>query len=56
MEERNELYDMTDLCLYLRISRPTATKILKSEELKGKKVGNCWRITQEAIDKYLGKE
>jgi excisionase family DNA binding protein len=51
-----KLYTMNELCKELRISRPTATKLLQENAIKGNKIGHCWRITQEEIDRLLGKE
>ena len=39
----------------LRISRVTLLKILNSQELKGIKVGDQWRVSEQELKKYLGE-
>lgn len=51
--------NMEQVCGILRISRPTAIKLLQSGELPGVKVCGTWRVDRDALRAYLqggGKE
>ena len=47
------LYDIDDLMKFLSISRYTANKLCREGRIKATKVGSDWRITKEALEKYL---
>jgi len=53
-KEPIEIYTVPELCEALDISDKTLSKILKSGELKGRKVGRRWTVTREALEDYLG--
>ena len=43
----------SEACERLRVSDKTLRKLLVSGDLRARKVGREWRITQEAIEEYL---
>ena len=47
------LYDITDVCKFLNITRHTANKLCAENRIKAIKVGREWKITKEALEKYL---
>ena len=36
-----------------RVAQPTVHAWLKSKRLDGYKIGGCWRIKQDALDRFL---
>lgn len=53
-KEPIEIYTIPELCEALDVSDKTLAKILRSGELKGRKVGRRWTVTREALEEYLG--
>lgn len=47
------LYDINDVCKFLNLSRHTANKLCREGQIKAKKVGRDWKVTKEALEKYL---
>lgn len=47
------LYDIDDLSKFLGISRYTANRLCREGRIKGIKVGSDWKVTKEALEKYL---
>ena len=47
------IISVNELCVLLRISKPTALKLLDSNKIKAKKTENRWFISKEAVKKYL---
>ena len=47
------IMNVNELCVLLRISKPTALKLLDSNKIKAKKTENRWFISKEAVKKYL---
>ena len=45
---------MPEICAVLKITEPTALKLLNGGELPGIKVGNTWRVSKDALRAYLG--
>ncbi len=41
---------------YLQVSKQTLIKMIKEGKLKANKIGRCYRLLQEEIDKYLKGE
>ena len=48
-----KLYDIDDLCNFLNISKFTANKICRERKINAVKVGKEWKVTKEALEKYL---
>ena len=47
------LYDIDDLLKFLHISRYTANRLCREGRIKAIKVGSDWKVTKEALEKYL---
>ncbi len=47
--------DVSEAASFLKIGHSTMLKLLASGEVKGKKVGRQWRITIDALNRYLNK-
>lgn len=49
--------DLSDMCRYLRVSRNTVLRLLRSGEIKGaSKVGRSWRCAKSALDEYVARK
>ena len=53
---KDEIMTLTELQKYLRITKPTAIKILKEKKISANKVGGQWRILKSEVYKYLRGE
>lgn len=49
----NEIYTITQVAEYLKISDKTVRRLIDKKELLASKVGKSWRITHEDVDRYL---
>ncbi len=49
------VYTVEEVAKLLRVSEATVRRLIKTGELEGFSVGNQYRITQEALDKYMKK-
>ena len=47
------LYDITDVCNLLSVSKHTANRLCREGQIKAVKVGKEWKVTKEALEKYL---
>lgn len=47
--------DPVEAAEFLRIGRSTMMKLLRSGEIRAKKVGGQWRIPMEALQAYLNE-
>lgn len=47
------LYDVNDICALLSCSRYTANKLCREQSIKAIKANGQWRVTKEALEKYL---
>lgn len=54
LEERIEYYTVDEVAAKLRVHKETVKRLCQSGELRGKKVGRIWRISQQALDEYMG--
>lgn len=48
------LLTMTDVCAVMKISEPTALKMILSGELPGVKKGAAWYVEKEALRQAMG--
>jgi len=55
MTEKN-IFTLQEVAKYLKVSAQTITKLIKRGELKARKVGRVYRLTQEDVDRYLEGE
>lgn len=46
-------YSMTEICLYLGISRDTAIKWIYSHNMPAHKVGRLWKFKTDEIDAWV---
>jgi len=46
---------ITELSVYLKISKSTLYKLAQEGKVPGQKVGRHWRFHREVIDEWLGK-
>lgn len=53
LENYPDVLNTSDICLILRISRKTAYKLLQSNVITCRKIGRNYKISKEAIIKYL---
>ena len=53
VQQVNKIYTTKEAADRLKISYRKILDLLKDGELKGKKVGNKWRVTEEQIQEYL---
>lgn len=47
------LYSADDVSRFLGIAKPSVNKLCRERVLTAKKVGNEWKVTKEALEKYL---
>ena len=56
MSEQQQLYTVREVATLLRFKEATVSRLLREGKLEGIKIGKkSWRITQDAIDNYIGK-
>lgn len=48
-EQLDLVLDVEQLCVVLRITEPTALKLLQSGEIPGWQIARRWRISREAL-------
>lgn len=48
-----KIYNVKDVANYLLVDEDTVTKLIRSRELAGKKVGREWRVTEDDLLEYL---
>lgn len=47
------LYDVSDLSNLLNLKVPTINKMCREKEIKAKKVGRGWQVTEENLNMFL---
>jgi excisionase family DNA binding protein len=47
------LLNAQQVCEKLRLSMPTVRKALKSGDIPGRKIGQKWFVSQEALEKLI---
>lgn len=53
MKAKVTIYDINDLIEMLGVSRTTIIKYIKQKKIRAFKVGNTWRITEQAFLEYI---
>jgi excisionase family DNA binding protein len=48
-----KIYDLEDLMKLFKVTRRTLYNYLKSGELKGKKIGAKWFVTEEDLKRFI---
>ena len=52
-EKEDTVLITREACDYLRISRPTYVKYLRTGRVKATKVGKGWRVLKSELDRFL---
>lgn len=50
------VYTVDDIAELLHVSQRTVYNYLRSGKLKSKKIGKCWKVTEEALRAFLEPE
>jgi excisionase family DNA binding protein len=45
--------DLAAAAAYLEVGEDDVLELLQNKDIQGKKIGSKWRITRDAIDRYL---
>lgn len=53
MKNNITIYSLNDLIDILGVTRPTVIKYIKQKKIKAFKIGNSWRVTEEALREYI---
>ena len=48
-----KILTVSDVCQTLRVSKPTARKMLKSGTLPGLQVGKSWRVSADVLENLV---
>jgi len=47
------IFSTQEACNYLRISRPTYLKYIKSGKIKAQKIGRGWKVVKSELDRFI---
>jgi excisionase family DNA binding protein len=47
------VFNTSEACLYLRISRPTFLKLIAAGKIRAKKIGKGWRVLDTELERFL---
>ena len=50
----DRLWTINELTKFLKLSYPTVQKLVKNRKLSALRIGKKWRVTQEALDEFIG--
>jgi excisionase family DNA binding protein len=53
VDEQNEILNIGQLALYLKVPRSTLYKLVRGGEIPCHKVGRQWRFRKEAIHRWM---
>ena len=56
MNDKNRLWTINELVAFLKVSYPTVLNLIKKDKLPAIRLGKQWRVTQKALDEFLGTE
>lgn len=48
-----KIYRVKDVAEYLLIDEDTVTKLIRTRELAGRKVGREWRVTEDDLQDFM---
>ena len=51
--EYGDMVNLNEVCEMIGIGRNTAYHLLKSGEIKGFKCGRVWKVSKEAVERYI---
>lgn len=49
----NQVFNTSEACEYLRISRPTFLKLIASGKIRAKKLGKGWKVLDTELERLL---
>lgn len=52
-ENSSTVMSAMELAEYLGVGKNRAYDLLRSQTIKGFRIGNTWKVTKEAIDRYI---
>jgi excisionase family DNA binding protein len=47
------VFNTSEACLYLRISRPTFLKLITTGKIRAQKIGKGWRVLGSELERFL---
>jgi len=53
MNIAKRVFDTSEACRYLRISRPTFLKCIAAGKIRAKKIGRGWKVLETELERYL---
>lgn len=53
LNDPTQVFNTSEACLYLRISRPTFLKLIASGKIRAKKIGKGWRVLKTELERLL---
>ena len=53
MLDNYEIWTTDEVMDYLLIGRNTLYDLLRNGQIKGFKIGSCWKIPKKAVDEYI---
>jgi excisionase family DNA binding protein len=53
MKTKNEVLTTNEACQFLKISRPTFLKLVRTNQIRAKKVGKGWKLLRSELQEYL---
>jgi len=56
LEEFGKIYNPDEVALLVNENVQTVRRKLRLKRIIGKKAGGSWKITEEALNKYIGKQ
>ena len=54
-DDVSTLLTVQELADYLVIGRNRAYELLRSQEIKGFRIGSAWKVSKAAVDQYIRK-
>jgi excisionase family DNA binding protein len=51
--DNGAIFSTPEACCYLRISRPTYLKYIKSGKIKAQRIGRGWRVVKSELDRFI---
>ena len=55
-KDEPEVYEIEDLCKFLKIGKNTAYELLNNGEIDCFKIGSCWKIPGSSIREYINRK
>ena len=52
-EDDQTLMSVMELAEYLNVGKNHAYNLLRQGEIKGFRIGNIWKVSKEAVNKYI---